>query len=140
MEVGMLMTRDVLRIHPDTPILEAARLMHVNDIGVLPVAQGNRVVGMITDRDIVTRVLGNGLRASTARAHDAMTRRVFYLFDDEDAEAAARKMRDLQVRRMPIVDRNKRLVGIVSIGDLACRICHDVAGNALEGISETLGG
>jgi len=139
MDVGFLMTRKVHRVRCDTGIRRVADIMRTHDIGALPVERAGRLVGMVTDRDIVTRIIGNGARSATAVAGDAMTAQVFYVFDDEDAEAVAQNMSELQVRRMPVVDRGKRMVGIVSLGDLACRIRPEVAGDALEGISEEPG-
>ncbi len=140
MDVGFLMTRKVHRVRCDTGIRRVAQMMRANGIGALPVERDGRLVGMVTDRDIVTRIIGNGVGISAATAGDAMTSRIFYVFEDEDADKVARNMRDLQVRRLPVVDRDKRLVGIVSLGDLACRVRPEVAGDALEGISEELGG
>lgn len=138
MLVGELMTRRVVVARPDTPIVDIAQMMRGNDIGAVLIAEDERLVGMLTDRDIVVRIVGNGGRASTATARDAMTPRIFYAFDNEESEAVAANMRDLQVRRMPVLNRGKRLVGIVSLGDLSCRIRPEIAGDALEGISESL--
>ena len=138
--VGSIMTTKVYKVAPETPISEVARIMRANGIGAVPVASRGRLVGMITDRDIVTRVMAVAPTSAAACAADGMTKRVYYTFDDRDADAALRNMRDLQIRRMPVVDREKRLVGIVSLGDLACSVRAEIAGDALEGISENLGG
>lgn len=140
MDVGSLMTHSVYRVRCNTGIRRAAEIMRANGIGAIPVERDGCLVGMLTDRDIVTRIIGNGTKSAIAVVGDAMTARVYYVFDDEGAEAVAQNMRDLQVRRMPVVDRGKRLVGIVSLGDLACRIRPEVIEDALEGISEELGG
>lgn len=135
-----IMSTKIYKVAPQTPISEVARIMRANGIGAVPVASRGRLVGMITDRDIVTRVLAVAAMTAAACAADAMTKRVYYTFDDQDADTALRNMRDLQIRRMPVVDRQKRLVGIVSLGDLACSVRAEIAGDALEGISENLGG
>jgi len=140
MHVGAIMTREVHRADPGTPLSALGEILRANNIGALPVACENRLVGMVTDRDIVTRIIGKGLDPETATASDAMTETVHYAFDDEDAEDVAGNMRDLQVRRMPVVDHGKRLVGIVSLGDLANRLAPDVSGDILAGICEDLGG
>ena len=138
MQIAEIMTSDVDRVSPEASIAEAARKMREKDIGALPVERDDRLVGMVTDRDIVTRVLGNGADATTATLRDAMTDRVLYVF--EDADDVARNMSELQVRRMAVVSHDKRLVGIVSLGDLDEHLPADVAGRTVEAVSENLGG
>jgi CBS domain-containing protein len=135
MQIARIMTRKVDRVTPETPISEAARKMREDDVGALPVEQDDRLVGMLTDRDIVVRVLGNGADAAKAKVRDAMSDKVLYVFDDEEADDVARNMSEAQVRRMPVVNRDKRLVGIVSLGDLAGHIRADAAARALQGVS-----
>jgi CBS domain-containing protein len=92
------------------------------DAGPLPVCgDGDRLVGMLTDRDITIHVVAEGKDARTARVQDAMTEGIAYCFEDEDVEQVARKMQEKQIRRLVVLNRNKRLVGIVSLGDLATR-------------------
>ena len=136
MKISDVMSRDVDTVTPQTTITEAARMMRAGDFGALPVADDDRLVGMLTDRDIVVRILGSEMDANSCTVKDAMSGEVLYVFDDEDAAHVARNMADRQVRRMPVVDRDKRLVGIVALGDLAGAVPKDVAGTALEGISE----
>ena len=118
MQIRDVMTRNAQLIDPDDTIQHAAKLMGECDCGVLPVADGDRLVGMITDRDLAIRILAEG-KAPHAKVRDAMTAEVKYCFEDEDTEHVAKNMADIQVRRLPVMDRNKRLVGIVSLGDLA---------------------
>jgi len=129
-----IMTRTVDTLPPEATIGEAARHMRDGDFGVLPMAENNRLVGVLTDRDIVVRGVAEG-NADAAPAREVMTDRVLYCFDDQDCREVADNMRELQVRRLPVVDRDKRLVGILSIGDLAVETDKTMAGQALEGVS-----
>jgi CBS domain-containing protein len=118
MQVSECMTHDVRVVSPQDTIQSAARMMAEIDAGVLPVAEDDRLVGMLTDRDIAIRGVGNGCDAGAAVAQ-VMTRELKYCFDDEDADDVLDNMADLQVRRLPVLSRDKRLVGIVSLSDLA---------------------
>lgn len=118
MQVNQCMTRDVRVISPDDTIGRAAQIMGQIDAGVLPVGEGDRLVGMITDRDIAVRGIAEGC-GPDAKVRDVMSREVKYCFDDADTDEVLENMAEIQVRRMPVVDHDKRLVGIVSIGDLA---------------------
>jgi len=133
MKIRDVMTRNVQLINPGDTIQSAARLMAECDCGVLPVADGDRLVGMITDRDIAVRGIGEG-KGPHARVRDAMTAEVKYCFDDEDTGHVADNMAAIQVRRLPVMDRNKRLVGIVSLGDLARK--QPDTGKVLAGIAQ----
>lgn len=134
MKVRESMTQDVLVAHPDQSVAEVARLMVERDIGVLPVGENDRLVGMLTDRDIAVRVVAEGKGPET-KVSEAMSREVLYCYDDDDLNTVAGSMADLQVRRLPVVNRDKRLVGIVSIGDVA--ICEGarLTGRAVASIS-----
>lgn len=135
MKVSDAMTRDVRTMSPGQTIREAAQVMQRLDLGFLPVGENDRLVGMITDRDIAVRGVGAG-KGPDARISEIMTADVKYCFEDEDTDHVARNMGLLQIRRLPVVDRNKRLVGVISLGDLA--VGHDTggaAGSALKEIS-----
>jgi CBS domain-containing protein len=134
MKVRESMTQDVLVAHPDQSVAEVARLMVERDIGALPVGENDRLVGMLTDRDIAVRVVAEGKGPET-KVSEAMSREVLYCYDDDDLNTVAGNMADLQVRRLPVVNRDKRLVGIVSIGDVA--ICEGarMTGRAVASIS-----
>lgn len=134
MKVGECMTRDVRTLSPDDTIQDAARLMAECDFGAVPVAESDRLVGMVTDRDIVVRAVGEG-RGANCKLRDVMSAKVLYCFDDEDARHVARNMADVQVRRLPVVNRDKRLVGILAIGDLAFSKDVEGVGVAVCGIS-----
>ncbi len=129
------MTADVEMVNPKQSIREAARLMEKLDIGAVPVADGDRLVGMITDRDIAVRAVAEGRSADTA-VRDVMTKQVMYCYEDEDVDHVASNMADIKLRRLPVLNRNKRLVGIVSLGDIALVDGPAHAGSALCGISE----
>ncbi len=135
MKVNQAMTSDVKIISPDRTIREAAELMAELDSGALPVGENDRLVGMVTDRDIAIRGIGAGLKP-TAKIREVMTPQVKYCFDDDEVDDVARNMGDVQVRRLPVVNRNKRLVGIISLGDVALMEGPGAAGPAICGISE----
>lgn len=118
MQVRDCMTPEVRTVGPDQSIQDAARMMAALDVGMLPVGEGDRLVGMITDRDIAIRAVADGMDASSP-VREAMTSEVRYCFDDEEVEHVVRNMGDLQVRRLPVMDRRKRLVGIVALCDIA---------------------
>jgi CBS domain-containing protein len=113
------MSRDVQVTQPHSTLREAAELMKVLDVGPLPVCDDGRLVGIITDRDITTRAVAEGQDCWEGKVRDAMSRNIASCFDDDDAAVAARLMREKQVRRLLVLDRAKRLVGIVSLGDLS---------------------
>jgi CBS domain-containing protein len=130
------MTRRVEVIRPDSTLQEAAEKMKDLDVGPLPVCEGDRLVGMITDRDITVRGVAEGQDPWTDHVRDVMTKEVIFCFEDQDVAEAARLMKDKQVRRLVVLDRDRRLVGIVSLGDLAVDADEEVAGNTLEGVSQ----
>jgi CBS domain-containing protein len=109
--------------------------MRDEDIGSLPVVENERLVGMVTDRDIVVRAVAEGQDVRTATAREAMSPRILYCFDDQTVEEVLENMGEQQIRRLPVVDRDKRLVGVVSLGDLA-RSAKKKAGDALKEISQ----
>lgn len=135
MPVRDIMTRDVQLLTPHSTIREAARCMRDDNIGSLPVANGDRLVGYVTDRDLVVRGLAQGFSGDT-HVHDVMTDQVLYCFEDEDIEDVALNMAHNQVRRLPVLSREKRLVGIVALGDLATKAQDSLAEDALEGVSK----
>lgn len=138
MKVSEAMTRDVHVAAPNQTIRDAARVMAEIDAGALPVGENDRLVGMITDRDIAIRAVAQGLGPHTT-VGDVMTPDVKYCFEDEDVAHVEENMGDIQVRRLPVVDREKRLVGIISLGDLAIGDSPAQAGEALRGVSRPSG-
>jgi CBS domain-containing protein len=135
MKVSEAMTREVRLVTPDKPIREAARLMAEMDIGALPVEENDRLVGMITDRDISVRAVAQG-RGPDTPVREVMSSEIKYCFEDQSIDEVTQNMGDLRVRRLPVVNRDKRLVGILSLGDLALEdTSQDEAGEALSQIS-----
>lgn len=136
MLVSEIMTRDVRLAAPDWSIREAAQTMASIDSGFMPVADNDRLVGTITDRDIAVRAVAEGMGPET-KVRDVMSKDVKYCFEDEKVSEVARNMADIQVRRLPVVNRDKRLVGVISLGDLAIDdAANEDAELALSGISE----
>jgi CBS domain-containing protein len=134
MRVADAMTRNVRLAEPDQPIREAAKVMAAIDAGLLPVAENDRLIGMISDRDIAVRAVAQGKGPDTP-VREVMTRDVKYCFDDEDTDQVARNMGDQQIRRLPVVNREKRLVGILSLGDLTSVAESGTVAEGLAGIS-----
>lgn len=135
MKISEMMTRDVKMTAPAQSIREAARMMADLDVGALPVADNDRLVGMITDRDIAVRAIASG-RGPDTPIRDVMTQEVKYCFEDQTLEEVAQNMGDIRLRRLPVLNRDKRLVGIVSIGDMATSgESGQEVGDALSGIS-----
>jgi CBS domain-containing protein len=136
MKIQDVMTADVSFVGPDTPILEIARKMRDGDIGSTPVIENDRLAGIVTDRDIVVRVIAEGGDVRTKTARDAMSPGILYCYADDSVEAVLDNMGGQQIRRLPVVDRDKRLVGVVSLGDLALSGKRKAAGEALQEISQ----
>lgn len=136
MQIKEVMSRGVQVISPDATIAEAAQSMRDGDFGMMPVGENDRLVGAISDRDIAVRGLAEG-RDGTAKVRDVMSDGVHWAFDDEPVERAAQIMSEYQVRRLPIVNRDKRLVGIVALADLALKEPRvEPTAKALSEISE----
>lgn len=136
MKIAEIMSSDVQTVTPDQPIQEAARMMMSADTGALPVGDGERLIGMVTDRDITVRAIAEG-RGPETPVREVMSEKLLFAWDDQDVEDVALQMSDAQVRRMPVLSREgERLVGIVSIGDLATQGSTDAAEAAISGVSE----
>ena len=134
MQVGEAMSRDVRVANPQQSISEAAQMMAEIDAGALPVGENDRLVGMITDRDITVRAVAAGKGPDTL-VRDVMSAEVKYCFEDEDLVHVSKNMAEQQVRRLPVVNRDKRLVGILALGDIAAQEGSRITGRAVEGIS-----
>ncbi len=135
MQVSDAMSKDVKIVSPSQSIRDAARIMQEIDAGILPVGENDRLVGMITDRDIAIRAVAAGKGPDTP-VGAVMSREVKYCFDDDDVAGAAENMANIKVRRLPVLNAQKRIVGILSLGDIALEEGAKHAGNALCGISE----
>ena len=135
MKVSEVMTRDVQTIRPDQSAQQAASFMLNADAGSIPVTEGERLIGMITDRDIAVRGVAKGHGPDTP-VRELMTNDIVCARIDDDCDEVASKMSEAQVRRLPVVDEQKRLCGIVSLGDLAREGATDTAEQALEGVAQ----
>jgi CBS domain-containing protein len=137
MQLKDIMTHGVEVISPEATLQEAAKKMQQLDIGPLPVCDGEQLVGMLTDRDITVRAVAQGYDPKTTTVREAMTPNIAYGFEDQDVQEAVCIMEECQIRRLPILNRHKRLVGIVSLGDLAVSTGEQArAGEVLKHVSE----
>ena len=135
MRISEVMTREVKTVTPDQTAREAASFMLNEDAGSIPVMEGDRLIGMITDRDIAIRGVAEG-RGPDTSVRELMSSGLVCAREDDDVEEVAIKMSDAQVRRMPVVDDQERLCGIVSLGDLTRETPGETAHEVLEGVSE----
>ena len=135
MKVNELMSLRVEVATPDDSIQQAARVMHRIDAGILPVGENDRLIGVITDRDIAVRAVAEGKDPRTTLVRDVMSPEVRYCYEDDEVESVAENMAELQIRRLPVVNREKRLCGLISLADIARERRPREASEALEGIS-----
>lgn len=137
MQVKEIMTTQIEFAEADETVISAAKMMNDFNIGAIPVKQGDRMIGIITDRDIVTRLLAQGKDPSSTSVREIMTEGLFCCSQDDSIEDAIRTMEDQQVRRLIVCDQEDRPVGILSLGDIATKYGQfELAGEALEMISE----
>jgi CBS domain-containing protein len=137
MRIGEVMTRDVESATPATTLQKAAIKMRDLDVGSLPVTdESGRVIGVVTDRDIAIRAVAAGANPTAATVDEAMTADVVYCYEDQDVNDAAELMRDRQIRRLIILDKNDRLAGIIALGDIAVECDETMVGATLEAVSE----
>jgi CBS domain-containing protein len=135
MKVSEVMTRDVQTVRPDQPVQDAASFMLSADAGSIPVTDGDRLIGIITDRDIAVQGVAKGYGPDTP-VRELMTGDIICARHDDDLDDVASKMSEAQVRRLPVIDADERLCGIVSIGDLSREADEDCAAEALEGVTQ----
>jgi CBS domain-containing protein len=135
MQVRELMSRDARIIDPNTTIRDVAQRMRADNIGALPVGEADRLIGMVTDRDIVMRAVAEERSAGITAVRQVMSDHMFYCSEDDDVDHAAKTMAEHQVRRLPVLNRDKRLVGVLALADLG-RDAAEAGKTALEGISE----
>ena len=137
MQLKDIMTRDPVVLPPDATLKEAAQRMRDLDSGVMPVGEDDQLLGMLTDRDITVRATAEGKDPNGTPVREVMTPEVVYCFEDDDVREAARKMEEHQVRRLIVLTRDKRLAGIVALGDIAVHAPSDqLAGEITEAVSE----
>lgn len=139
MHVSEVMSHPVRIADPTDTLQQAAQLMAQLDAGSLPVGENDRLIGMVTDRDIAIRGDGRGCDPTRTVVRDVMTKEILYCFEDEDIDRVADNMAMLQVRRLPVLNREKRLIGIVSLGDLARRTPSQTAGDTLRDVCQVSG-
>lgn len=135
MKVKQMMHKGVEWVSPDIPITAVAKKMQQYDVGLIPVGENDRLVGMITDRDIALRAVASGKDTSKLTAKDVMSKAVFWCRDSDDVNQAARMMESKQVRRLPVIDENKRMVGMVSLGDISHAASQRIAAEVAKSVS-----
>lgn len=118
-QIKDVMSHNVEFVTPEKTVQQVAEIMQVRDIGFVPVGENDRLIGMVTDRDITVRSIATGQNPATQQIRDVMTPKTYYCFDDQEIEEVCNNLGEIQVRRLPVVNRDKRLVGVVSLGDLA---------------------
>ena len=137
MKLHEIMTTDVETIRPEDTLQIAAQKMRDRDIGFLPVCDGDRLIGVLSDRDVIVRALADGMDSSAIVGRDLITSPAIYCFDDQGLDEAAKLMHDNQIRRLVVLDRdNKQMVGVISLGDLAINVEDKLSGGVLQSVSE----
>jgi CBS domain-containing protein len=137
MKLKEIMTSEVVVIHPNDTLQTAARKMHDQDIGFLPVCDNDRLIGVLTDRDLIVRAIAEGMDSKAIVGRDLVTSPAIYCFDDQNVDEAAKLMHDNQIRRLVILRRgDKQMVGVVSLGDLAINVDDKLSGEVLQSVSE----
>jgi CBS domain-containing protein len=136
MKVKDAMHKGVDWVSPDTPVTELAKLMRDNDVGALPIGENDRLIGMVTDRDIVCKGLAqDNFDPDHATASDVMTSKIHCCREDEDLGKAVRHMEELKVRRLPVINKSKRMIGILSIGDISHSAPIDLLSECIKSVS-----
>lgn len=135
MKVKEAMHRGVEWVSPDTSLSKIAETMRKHDIGAIPVGENDRLVGMVTDRDIVTKALAAGKAVDKTTAADVMTKGIIYCRDNEEIDDAVRIMENRQIRRLPVIDENKRMVGMLSLGDVSHAASQQLTGELARAVS-----
>lgn len=137
-QIKDVMSQNFKWMAPDSPVSHVAQQMRDIDCGFMPLAENDRMIGMITDRDITIRAVAEGKNPEDVRAREIMTPKTYYCYDDQDVEEVCNNMGEIQVRRLPVVNRDKRLVGIVSMGDLAQSASRPNVGQTQQQITADL--
>jgi CBS domain-containing protein len=136
MKVKEAMHKGVDWVAPDTPLADLAKLMRQHDIGAIPIGENDRLVGMVTDRDIVCKGLAeDGFDARRATARDVMTPGIHCCSEDDDLAKAVRHMESLKIRRLPVINKSKRMVGILSLGDISHSASSDLLTEVVKKVS-----
>ncbi len=135
-QVSDIMTRGVRTMAPQETIAQAARAMQELGVGAIPICEGDRLIGMVTDRDIVLRAVAKSLSPEQTFLEEVLSPDVCWCFDDDPVEVATKKMQDARIRRIPVLDHDQHLVGVLSLGDVSVKGDSEEAGDALSDISE----
>jgi len=135
MQVREAMHKGVEWMAPTTSLAELAQTMRKHDVGAIPIGENDRLIGMVTDRDIVVKGLANGKDASSLTARDVMTEGIVYCRANEELGDALRIMEDKKIRRLPVLDENKRMIGMLSLGDVSSAASHELAGELASAVS-----
>ncbi len=135
MKVKDVMHKGAEWVTPETAVSDIAQRMRDLDIGAIPVGENDRLIGMVTDRDIACRGVANGQDSASLTARDVMSKGIFYCNDSEDLEDALRIMEQKQVRRLPVINDKKRMVGMLSIGDVGDAASHELTGEVVAAVS-----
>ena len=136
MKIREIMTPDAQCVSPDETIVDAAALMRQLDVGVLPVCDEHDVVGMITDRDIAIRAVAEARTPSDTKVREIMSPGTVFVYEDQDVDDVVRVMEEHQIRRAPVMSRDRKLIGIVSLGDIAVDASAALSGEALKRVSQ----
>lgn len=135
MKVKEAMHKGVEWVSPDTPLTTVAKKMQQHDIGALPVGENDRLIGMVTDRDVTVRGLANGKDVSKLTARDVMTKGVIYCREAEEVDEAVRTMESKHIRRLPVLNANKRMVGMLSLGDVSSAASKEITAEVMKAVS-----
>ncbi len=135
MKVKKAMHKGAEWVAPDTPIAKIAKRMKDLDVGSIPVGENDRLIGMVTDRDITCRAVANGHDTAKLTARDVMTKGIFYCRDEEDLDDALRIMESKKIRRLPVIDEKKRMVGMLSLGDISHAASRELSGELCAAVS-----
>jgi len=135
MKVKKAMHKGVTWVDPDTSVEKLAGLMQEHDIGAIPIGENDRLIGMVTDRDIVCRCLASGLDPKTATARDVMTKGIVFCLDGQDLDDAVRVMENKKVRRLPVINGKKRMIGMLSLGDVYNAAPRPISDETMQGVS-----
>jgi CBS domain-containing protein len=135
MKVKEAMHAGVQWVEPNTPLITIAKLMRDHDVGALPVGENDRLVGMVTDRDIVCRAIADGRNLETTTARDVMSKGIFFCRTDEELDEAVHLMEKKKVRRLPVINQDKRMVGMLSLGDISHTGSRQLCGEVLEHVA-----
>lgn len=135
MKVKQAMHKKAEWCEPSTPVAELAKIMKSKDIGAIPIGENDKLVGMVTDRDITVRGFADNRDMSKLTARDVMSKKIIYCTEDEDIEDAVHLMEEKQVRRLPVINAQKRMVGMLSLGDVSHAVGQSLSGELVKAVS-----